>query len=247
MTPAIPSNTENIAHWSAIAPEQLAALDPEGDFTKRYLLNPTVLRMIGDATGRRILDAGAGQGYFSRLLARRGAVVTSVEPADALIAHSRLMESREPLGIEYVQADLTVAEFEPVFDMVVSNMVFLSINDWTRALTACAGAVKPGGFLVFAVDHPCFETAERRELTTDPHIVVRDYLTERPLVRPVATDFHRTLSTYLHAVVAAGLRITELAEPGLAASDAAEPGAPDTARLLTTVPNFLVVKAEKPT
>lgn len=142
--PAAPSNIENISAWSAMAPDQIAGLDPDGDFTKRHLLNPTVLRMIGDTEGRRILDAGAGQGYLSRILARRGAVVTSVEPAEALIAHSRLMESRQPLGVDYVRDDLTVAEFEPVFDVVVSSMVFLSIMEWERALAACVGAVKPG-------------------------------------------------------------------------------------------------------
>lgn len=228
-----------------MAPDQITALDPDGDFTKRHLLNPTVLRMIGEIEGRRILDVGAGQGNLSRILARLGAIVTSVEPAGALIAHSRLMESREPLGVDYVQDDLTLAEFEPVSDVVVANMVFLSIMEWERALAACVGAIKPGGLLVFAVDHPCFETAERHQLTTDPYLVVRDYLTERPIVRPVATDFHRTLSTYINAVVASGMTVTEIAEPGLPPAEAAGPGAPETARILTKVPSFLVVRAEK--
>ena len=88
-------------------PEQIAAMDPEGDFTKRHLLNPTVLQMLGDVSGRKVLDAGSGQGYFSRMLARLGATVTSMEPADALFRHSLRMEAHDPLGIEYVQEDLT--------------------------------------------------------------------------------------------------------------------------------------------
>ena len=126
-------------------------------------------------------------------------------------------------------------------------MVFLAIRDWERALAACAGALRPGGTLVFAVEHPCFETAERRELTTDPRLVLRDYLTERPMARPVATDFHRTLSTYLNAVMAAGLRITDIVEPGFPAAAAAAADAPETARLLTKVPSLLVVRCVKPT
>ena len=55
----------------------MAALDPEGDFVKQHLLNPHVLRLLGDVRGRRILDAGAGQGYFSRMLAARGARVVA--------------------------------------------------------------------------------------------------------------------------------------------------------------------------
>lgn len=228
-----------------MAPEQISALDPDGDFTKKYLLNPTVLRLIGDVAGRKVLDAGAGQGYFSRLLARRGALVTSVEPADALIEHSRLMESREPLGVEYIQADLTTAAFEPVFDVVVANMVFVSIHDWEQALRTCAGALRPAGTLVFSVDHPCFEMAEHDDLATDPHVVLRDYLSERPVARPVATDFHRTISTYINAALAAGLTVSGLAEPALSEADAHVPDAPETAQLLRTVPSLLVLRCAK--
>ncbi|HEV3379912.1 MAG TPA: hypothetical protein VG142_02825 [Trebonia sp.] len=47
----------------------LDAMGPEGDFVKQHLINPVVLRMLGDVRGRRILDAGCGHGYFSRMLA----------------------------------------------------------------------------------------------------------------------------------------------------------------------------------
>ena len=243
---SIPTNAENIANWSAMPLEQITGQDPEGDFTKKYLLNPTVLRMVGNVEGRKVLDAGAGQGYFSRMLAHEGALVTSLEPAEALFRHSLAMEAAEPLGVKYVQGDLTLVSPDPVFDVVVSNMVLLSIQDWESALAACAGALRPGGTLVFSVDHPCYETAERRDLTSDPRVVVRDYLTERPLARPVATDFHRTLSTYINGVLAAGLGISGIAEPGLSEAEADVPRAPETAQLLRRVPNFLVLRAEKP-
>lgn len=73
------------AAWSAMPRAALEALDPEGDFAKRHLLNPTVFRMLGDVRGRRVLDAGAGQGYFSRLLADRGAHVVSLDAAESLV------------------------------------------------------------------------------------------------------------------------------------------------------------------
>jgi len=39
---------------------------------RRHLLNGVLLRMLGDVNGRRVLDAGCGEGYLSRLLAARG-------------------------------------------------------------------------------------------------------------------------------------------------------------------------------
>lgn len=44
-----------------------------------------VSRVLGLARGARLLDLGAGTGKFSRLAAARGARVTALEPADAMI------------------------------------------------------------------------------------------------------------------------------------------------------------------
>jgi 2-polyprenyl-3-methyl-5-hydroxy-6-metoxy-1,4-benzoquinol methylase len=42
----------------------------DGDFAKRHLVNPVLMRMLGDLPGRRVLDAGCGNGYLSRMLPR---------------------------------------------------------------------------------------------------------------------------------------------------------------------------------
>jgi hypothetical protein len=44
----------------------LQAMAHDGDFAKRHLINPVVLRMLGNLTGLRVLDAGCGDGYLSR-------------------------------------------------------------------------------------------------------------------------------------------------------------------------------------
>jgi predicted RNA methylase len=40
-----------------------AVLEPmahDGDSAKRHLINPVLLRMLGDPAGQRVLDAGCG-------------------------------------------------------------------------------------------------------------------------------------------------------------------------------------------
>lgn len=63
-------------------------------------------RALGDVEGRRVLDAGCGQGYFSRLLADRGATVVGVEPARALVDYAVETAAGRRQGIDYVAADL---------------------------------------------------------------------------------------------------------------------------------------------
>ena len=82
------TNDAVIERWGAFPRAMLESMEPEGDFAKRHLLNPVLLRMLGDVRGRRVLDAGCGHGYLARMLAARGAQVTGVEPARSLYAYA---------------------------------------------------------------------------------------------------------------------------------------------------------------
>jgi 2-polyprenyl-3-methyl-5-hydroxy-6-metoxy-1,4-benzoquinol methylase len=67
------TNDRAIAQWGSMPRTVLEQTARDGDFAKRHLLNPVLLRMLGDVPGPRVLDAGCGSGYLSRMLAARGA------------------------------------------------------------------------------------------------------------------------------------------------------------------------------
>lgn len=214
-----------------------------GDFVKRHLVNPELLRLLGDVRGRRVLDAGCGNGYFSRMLAERGAEVVGVEPTEAMVTFARDKEAESGQGVRYVQADLTRSpDLGGAFDAVVCSMVLMAIPDWKPAMRACVEALRPGGLFVFALVHPAFENL----LTTwRDHGEYRQdrYLEEYVVHGPAAPDFHRPLSAYLNELAALGCRLREVVEPTLdPAAAASVPGAVAYTRL----PNFLIVAAETP-
>ena len=68
---------EVIGAWSTGS--NLEEFGDEGNGPRRLLLNPAIFELLGDVRGKRVLAAGCGQGYLSRLPARRGATVTGVE------------------------------------------------------------------------------------------------------------------------------------------------------------------------
>jgi 2-polyprenyl-3-methyl-5-hydroxy-6-metoxy-1,4-benzoquinol methylase len=85
------------------------------------------LEFIGDLRGRRVLDAGCGEGYNTRILARPGARMTGVDLSERMIALARDEERREPLGIEYTPTSYTdLGMFaDASFDAVVSFMALM--------------------------------------------------------------------------------------------------------------------------
>ncbi|HEY3005236.1 MAG TPA: methyltransferase domain-containing protein [Kribbellaceae bacterium] len=152
-------------------------------------LDPAVLAVLGDVTGRRILYAGDRPGRVGLLLTTRGADVILLAPSGVPVAD----------GAPVIRAGLGEVQFQPVYDAVLADLVLGTVEDWKTALRTAVRALKPGGQLVFSVEHPLDFTGGWDEYDE---------------VRPDGDGFHRPFSTYLNAVIAAGCRIDAVAEPG---------------------------------
>ena len=209
------SNEEAIQHWSSYPRELIEGFGDEGDFGRQHLLNPATFRMLGDVGGKSILDAGCGQGYLCRLLAKQGAHVTGVEPAAPQITYAIGRERSDMLGIAYIQADLSILRLnDRLFDAVVANMVLIDIPDYYEALLNCVHCLKEGGSLIFSLIHPCFEGPDS-EYSENGYIAVAEYYGEHSIEQTYGYRFHRTLSQYLNMVIQSGCRIAEIVEPQL--------------------------------
>ncbi len=97
-----------------------------------------------DITGRKLLDAGCGTGWFSKAAVDRGAVVTSMDLGENLLSKVALKcQSERIVGsiLEIPYADCT-------FDIVVSSEVIEHVPNPFKALSELYRVLKPGGILV---------------------------------------------------------------------------------------------------
>src|SRR5581483_432363 len=148
------NNADAIQAWSGIPQQLVENFGEEGDFIRQHLLNSTLFSLLGDVTGKMVLDAGCGQGYLSRLLARKGALVTGIEPGAQGYTYALQKEQREPRGITYLQEDLSVwTPLLNTFDFAIANMVLMDIPDYMSALHNCIAALKNNGKLIFSLLH----------------------------------------------------------------------------------------------
>jgi 2-polyprenyl-3-methyl-5-hydroxy-6-metoxy-1,4-benzoquinol methylase len=216
--PASLTNADAIRAWAEAA-DRVGDFDDEGDGARRWLLNPTLFALLGEPRGKRVLDAGCGQGYLSRLLAHRGAQITGVEPAAPWYAAALAHEEAAPLGITYLQADLsTLAATHPqlcgAFEIVIANMVLMDIPDYEAAIHSCAAALVPGGAFICTLLHPCFEEPGAAWLRKRS-IETREYL--HPHIQPQTFGHfvHRPLSAYINTLLDAGFTLRRMVEPQL--------------------------------
>jgi ubiquinone/menaquinone biosynthesis C-methylase UbiE len=185
---------------------------------------PGMLALIGDIEGESVLDLACGQGWLARELAtQRGARVTGVDLSAELLTLARRYEAEEPLGVTYIQDDAqTLSRIESdAYDGVVCTLALMDIPDLTATLRAARRILRQGGWFVFSLTHPCFQSpyARTTEENGDPVRVIRRYLTEgfwrseADGVRARLGSHHRTLSTYLNALMTSGFALERLSEP----------------------------------
>lgn len=214
------SQDEVVEAWRAIDPSVLARLPEGGDPVKSTLLNPALLRLVAEhaAPGASVLDVGCGTGDLSVLLARSGFRVTALDVSPALVAHTGAAAARHDLDVVVREGDLLDPDPDPDpdeegFDAVVAALVVCGIPDLDAAIEGCLRRLRPGGLLVVAVEHPCFEQ-NLREWTRTGVAEVTRYLSGYELPGSIAPDFHRPLSAYVTTLLGHGCRLVALEEPG---------------------------------
>ena len=247
--------------WDAVATWWVTRYTARGDINREWVIDPVLFRFLGAVKGLRILDAGCGNGYLSRLLTRRGAKVEGVELSPKMLEGARAEEAKRPLGIRYHLGDLAnLSRFrDRTFDVAVSNVVLQDVRRYREATREIHRVLKPRGRFLFSMTHPAFESPvpgtwvrepkdterieERRFLAVDRYFD-RVATFWSPPGLPPAISFHRPLRDFFAALTDAGFLIRRYEEPFPSKK------ALEKYRFfadLTRIPLFIVVEAVKPT
>lgn len=168
-------------------------------------------------SGQRVLDLCCGYGSLSRVLAQRGGEVTGVDLSARLIDQAVQLGRETPYEIRYQVGNAANADWWDgcPFDLVVCNMALMDVDDLDAVLATVKRVLKPSGRFSFALFHPCFP-GNGRTLPSWPDGGYSNegwWTTREEGVRGHVGAHHRMLSTYLNAVLRAGLAFERFEEP----------------------------------
>ncbi len=199
---------------------QAYSAENESNLFNAYYERPAMLGLLGDISGRRVLDAGCGSGPLTAAMRDKGAVVTGIDASAGMVdlARQRLGEGAD-LRVADLAAPLPFADGE--FDVVVASLVLHYLEDWTGALGELRRVLKPGGRLMVSVNHPCAFAIVHPESS---YFAVTQYSEDYTFDGQVTwlTFWHRPLHAMTDAFAAAGFRIATVSEPPPAADTPAE-------------------------
>ena len=203
-----------------------------GDLWHRNLIDPGLLRVVGDCRGKDALDLGCGNGYLSRRLTALGARVTAVDGSSRMIRNAKARD--KGTGVRYLRRDADALRGVPsaAFDIVFANMSLMDMADLTAegAVGEASRVLKEGGRLVASISHPCFDVMSSsgwiaEKMFGGRHVVYRKVtgyrrsFSERAPWRMAdgskryTACYHRPLNWYARLLRSKGFVITSLEEP----------------------------------
>jgi SAM-dependent methyltransferase len=211
---------------------------------------PALRALLPDVRGLRVLDLGCGFGWFCRWARTQGAAhVLGLDVSERMLARARA--TTDDPTITYERADLESVTLPlAAFDLVYSSLALHYVERLDRLIAEVHAALIAGGNLVFSVEHPIYTAHSAPQWSVDAAgrktWPVDRYLDEGPrttdwLTKGVVKQ-HRTIATYLGALLGARFTITYVEEWGpTEAQIAARPEWADERQR----PPFLLVAARR--
>ncbi|MCY0935081.1 class I SAM-dependent methyltransferase [Streptomyces sp. H34-S4] len=128
---------------------------------EQYAVVPGFLALVGDVSGKSVLDLASGTGFYSREFKRRGAGdVLGIDVSGEMVAVAQGIEERDPLGVRYEVGDAAeLRSFEEPFDIGLAVQLLNYASDVATTERMCRNAhrsLKPGAEFFLLNQSPDF-------------------------------------------------------------------------------------------
>lgn len=178
--------------------------------------------LLPDLRDKRLLDLGCGFGWHCRYAREQQArSAVGVDLSEKMLARAR--ETTSDPAIEYRRSAIEDIDFPAdEFDVVISSLALHYVERFDVVCRKVHHCLTTGGAFVLSVEHPIVTALAAQDWHHGPdgerlHWPVDNYRQEGVRhVRWMANDvvkYHRTVETFVNALIDSGFAITKLREP----------------------------------
>ena len=132
---------------------------------RTYIETFTLMSLIGDPAGKKVVDLACGEGFYTRRVKQKGAAkVLGVDLSEGMIELARAQEREQERGIEYRVADVRGLDLRVEHDLAIAAYLLNYARDRDELSAMCDGiarCLRPGGRFVTINSSPVlnFKTA----------------------------------------------------------------------------------------
>ena len=223
--------------------------EPDGESVVQYgpdIGTEAEFRLLGNVSGKRVLDLGCGSGPAAVVFAKQGAHAIALDSAPDDLAAAKKRCEREHVRVELHQGDLADLAFMRAdsVDLVFSAWAFNQVSDLSRVFRQVHRVLKQGASLVFSVPHPSYDIIDDSD-PEQPLLIRRSYFDRSPVDESGETPFgdhHHTLSDLFMGLTRNNFRVDVLLEPE---SKVDRPVSSYWREAFLWVPRTLIMRARK--
>ncbi|MFA6608790.1 MAG: methyltransferase domain-containing protein [Candidatus Paceibacterota bacterium] len=215
--------------WGGVADWYDKHLEKDDDTYHTKVIFPNLIRILGDVTGKNILDLACGQGIFSQQLSEKGANVTGVDIGKELIAIAEEKNKETKNKVKYftTKSDDLYMLKDKTFDIVVCILALQNIEELQNTINEASRVLVVGGKLIVVLNHPAFRNPKQtywgyNEKDNVQYRRVDEYMSESHVRidmtpgsvkdKKFTVSFHRPLQVYIKALTKNSLVVTRLEE-----------------------------------
>lgn len=205
-------------NWDIVADSYHSLVGDKGDFHHQTFLNPVVFKFLGQIKGKKIVDLACGQGYFSCLLAKKGAIVTGIDMSKKLINLAKDNASKRDTVKYFVSDSAKMKQISNSSqDIIVSNMALHDIKNINGTIAECQRILKKTGTLIFSIPHPLRNLGTKGRDKIGYFWKMRHYGVNRIVPNKLYAEqgivaYHRSLDYYLNLLIAHGFIVVGFRE-----------------------------------
>jgi SAM-dependent methyltransferase len=211
----MPSGSKNRTFWNTTSDAYQAA---HGVVLRREALAWGVWRVpeseigiLGEVTGRRVLELGCGAAQWTLALRERGAQAVGVDLSEQQLAHARRAAGSS--GVPLVQGDAERLPFAGgSFDVVFSDHGAIVFAQPEPTVAEASRVLKPGGVCAFCMSTPIRDICFDPSAGTVTDRLARDYFGLSGFEDGESIEYQRPYGSWIRLFRAHSLVVEDLVE-----------------------------------
>jgi SAM-dependent methyltransferase len=171
------------------------------------------LGVLGDVSGKDVLELGCGAAHWSILLAKLGARPVGLDNSERQLEHAR--ELMADAGVDFRLVHSSAEEVplpDESFDVVFCDHGAFTFADPYRTVPEAARLLRPGGLLAFSKLSPFAYVAENEDERVGP-MLRRDYFGLHEIDDGDVVTYDLPYGEWIRLFRANGLVVEDLIEP----------------------------------
>jgi len=185
------------------------------------------IALLGDVTGKKILELGCGGGQNSIALARQGAKVMGIDFSEEQLKFARKLSEETGVAVKFLQGDIEELSFfieGEIFDIVISSFTLSYVENIDKVFTGVRSLLRSGGILVFCLEHPFITNLQEEDFIKFQGKIYpfvknyfetgKDEITWRSdKIKAKLPLYKRKLEDIINPLLSSGFQIVRLLEP----------------------------------